>query len=56
MWKRDDAQYNARSEARQILLSAGSLQSITNAGVAGMSRELITSLTKFADSLLNTGM
>lgn len=47
-WKRDDAQYNARSEARRILLSAGSLQSIASTGVAGMPKELITSLAKFA--------
>ncbi|CAE6416449.1 unnamed protein product [Rhizoctonia solani] len=46
LWKRDDAQFNARSEARSILLSVGSLQKFVEEGTKDMPADLVTALAK----------
>ncbi|CAE7206093.1 unnamed protein product [Rhizoctonia solani] len=46
LWKRDDAQFNARSEARSILLSVGSLQPLVEGGIKEMPTDLVNALAK----------
>ncbi|EUC64115.1 LETM1-like protein [Rhizoctonia solani AG-3 Rhs1AP] len=46
LWKRDDAQFNARSEARSILLSVGSLQKLVEGGIKEMPVDLVAALAK----------
>ncbi|KAG8715628.1 hypothetical protein FRC11_002180 [Ceratobasidium sp. 423] len=46
LWKRDDAQFNARSEARSILLSVESLQKLVEGGVKEMPGDFVTALAK----------
>ncbi|KAF8756956.1 LETM1-like protein [Rhizoctonia solani] len=46
LWKRDDAQFNARSEARSILLSVESLQDLAEGGVKEMPEDLVTAMVK----------
>ncbi|QRV79194.1 LETM1 and EF-hand domain-containing protein anon-60Da, mitochondrial [Ceratobasidium sp. AG-Ba] len=46
LWKRDDAQYMARQDVRRIIAELGPVSEIVNNGVAGMSEQLVTSLTK----------
>ncbi|KAJ1304707.1 hypothetical protein OPQ81_005846 [Rhizoctonia solani] len=46
LWKRDDAQFDARSEARSILLSVGSFEKFVEGGVKEMPEDLVTALTK----------
>ncbi|CAE6416887.1 unnamed protein product [Rhizoctonia solani] len=46
LWKRDDAQFNARSEARSILLSGESLQKLAEGGVKEMPADLVSTMAR----------